>query len=240
MYSTKKEVSRSTALQFSVSLHSLLGMPGGPTEETKQFAFIHPGCALLRVLIVSYCPHVSPTHVDTVIWSMIAAGFVECLDWNLIVSLFEYYCSSKFFKQRSWWSPAIWKDAFFAAAEIFEKDEALCKWESLESDLSRVWNLGEVDVAIIGAGPGGTLMAYLLAEQHGKSGAQTSLVLNNLNQPFQPNTRLPRKVCPIDPMPSKKWPNNYGVWQVGLQLWRDDRSEGWWVVWKIGEDVKIV
>lgn len=105
---------------------------------------------------------------------MIAADFVECLDWNLIVSLFEYYCSSKFFKQRSWWSPAIWKDAFFAAAEIFEKDEALCKWESLESDLSRVWNLGEVDVAIIGAGPGGTLMAYLLAEQHGKSGAQTS------------------------------------------------------------------
>jgi len=62
------------------------------------------------------------------------------------------------------------QDAFFAAAEIFEKDE--------------------VDVAIIGAGPGGTLMAYLLAEQHGK------------------------KVCLIDPMPSKKWPNNYGVWQA--------------------------
>lgn len=39
-------------------------------------------------------------------------------------------------------------------------------------------------MAIIGAGPGGTLMAYLLAEQHGKSGAQTSLVLNNLNQRF--------------------------------------------------------
>ena len=28
--------------------------------------------------------------------------------------------------------------------------------------------VAKVDVAIIGAGPGGTLMAYLLAEQHGK------------------------------------------------------------------------
>ena len=27
----------------------------------------------------------------------------------------------------------------------------------------------EVDVAVIGAGPGGTLLAYLLAEQHGRS-----------------------------------------------------------------------
>jgi len=65
---------------------------------------------------------------------------------------------------------AATQDAFFAAAEIFDEDE--------------------VDVAIIGAGPGGTLMAYLLAEQHGK------------------------KVCLIDPMASKKWPNNYGVWQA--------------------------
>eukprot|EP00437_Effrenium_voratum_P011976 CAMPEP_0181450544 /NCGR_PEP_ID=MMETSP1110-20121109/28230_1 /TAXON_ID=174948 /ORGANISM="Symbiodinium sp., Strain CCMP421" /LENGTH=626 /DNA_ID=CAMNT_0023574767 /DNA_START=46 /DNA_END=1922 /DNA_ORIENTATION=+ len=62
------------------------------------------------------------------------------------------------------------KDAFFAAAEVFDEEE--------------------VDVAVIGAGPGGTLLAYLLAEQHG------------------------RKVCLIDPAASKKWPNNYGVWQA--------------------------
>eukprot|EP00913_Durusdinium_trenchii_P011430 g10734.t1 len=41
------------------------------------------------------------------------------------------------------------KDAFFAAAEVFDNEE--------------------VDVAIVGAGPAGSLMAYLLAEQHGKS-----------------------------------------------------------------------
>lgn len=56
------------------------------------------------------------------------------------------------------------------AAEVFEEDE--------------------VDVAIIGAGPAGTLLAYLLAEQYGK------------------------KVSLIDPKADKKWPNNYGVWQA--------------------------
>ena len=51
--------------------------------------------------------------------------------------------------------PSKHQDAFFAAAEIFDEDE--------------------VDVAIIGAGPGGTLMAYLLAEQHGKPRSQICL-----------------------------------------------------------------
>ncbi|OLP96768.1 Neoxanthin synthase, chloroplastic [Symbiodinium microadriaticum] len=62
------------------------------------------------------------------------------------------------------------KEAFSVAAEVFEEDE--------------------VDVAIIGAGPAGTLLAYLLAEQYGK------------------------KVSLIDPKADKKWPNNYGVWQA--------------------------
>ncbi|CAE7254951.1 STT3A, partial [Symbiodinium necroappetens] len=62
------------------------------------------------------------------------------------------------------------KEAFSVAAEVFEEDE--------------------VDVAIIGAGPAGTLLAYLLAEQYGK------------------------KVNLIDPKADKKWPNNYGVWQA--------------------------
>ncbi|CAE8646121.1 unnamed protein product [Polarella glacialis] len=47
----------------------------------------------------------------------------------------------------------------------------------------------EVDVAIIGSGPAGTMLAYLLAERHGRS------------------------VCLIDPGASKPWRNNYGVWQ---------------------------
>jgi len=47
----------------------------------------------------------------------------------------------------------------------------------------------EVDVAVVGAGPAGTLLAYLLAEKHGKS------------------------VCLIDRNAGKPWPNNYGVWQ---------------------------
>lgn len=46
----------------------------------------------------------------------------------------------------------------------------------------------EFDVAIVGAGPAGTLLSYLLAERHGK------------------------RVCLIDPNASKRWPNNYGVW----------------------------
>ncbi|CAE7774083.1 NXS [Symbiodinium pilosum] len=48
----------------------------------------------------------------------------------------------------------------------------------------------QVDVTIIGAGPAGTLLAYLLAEQYDK------------------------KVFLVDPLASKKWPNNYGVWQA--------------------------
>lgn len=47
----------------------------------------------------------------------------------------------------------------------------------------------EVEVAIVGAGPAGTLLAHLLAEKHGRS------------------------VCLIDPRLSAPWPNNYGVWQ---------------------------
>lgn len=46
-----------------------------------------------------------------------------------------------------------------------------------------------MDVAVVGAGPAGTLVAYLLAERQGRS------------------------VCLIDPQASKPWPNNYGVWQ---------------------------
>mmetsp|Transcript_21740 Transcript_21740/g.49476 ORF Transcript_21740/g.49476 Transcript_21740/m.49476 type:complete len:614 (+) Transcript_21740:68-1909(+) len=45
------------------------------------------------------------------------------------------------------------------------------------------------DVAIVGAGPAGTLLAHLLTERHGLS------------------------VCLIDERASATWPNNYGVWQ---------------------------
>jgi len=48
----------------------------------------------------------------------------------------------------------------------------------------------DTDVVVVGAGPAGTLMAFLLAERHGKS------------------------VCLVDPKASAKWPNNYGVWQA--------------------------
>lgn len=46
----------------------------------------------------------------------------------------------------------------------------------------------EVDVVIIGGGPAGSLLAYLLAERHNRS------------------------VALIDPRASERWPNNYGVW----------------------------
>ena len=59
------------------------------------------------------------THVDTF--------------WNLVVSLLSTSVAENSSSTDRGRSPAMWKDAFFAAAEIFEKDEALCKWESLES-----------------------------------------------------------------------------------------------------------
>ena len=46
-----------------------------------------------------------------------------------------------------------------------------------------------VDVAVVGGGPAGTLMSYLLAERQGLS------------------------VLLIDAAPERAWPNNYGVWQ---------------------------
>jgi len=46
-----------------------------------------------------------------------------------------------------------------------------------------------VDVAVIGAGPAGTILATLLADRH--------------------NARI----ALVDPEPERAWPNNYGVWQ---------------------------
>ena len=65
-----------------------------------------------------------------------------------------------------------------------------------------------MDVAIIGAGPAGTLLAYLLAEQYGKRDACSPVEVQQAAR-----VRC-RKVSLIDPKADKKWPNNYGVWQA--------------------------
>ena len=57
------------------------------------------------------------------------------------------------------------------AAEVFEEDEVRKtdrKSVVLIAALQGNFPCPQVDVAIIGAGPAGTLLAYLLAEQYGK------------------------------------------------------------------------
>jgi len=71
----------------------------------------------------------------------------------------------------------------------------------------------EVDVCVVGAGPAGTLLSYLLAERHGLS------------------------VCLLDPAAAAPWPNNYGVWQeewdaleAKLQIGLEESLDTQWTV----------
>ena len=109
------------------------------------------------------------------------------------------------------------QEAFSVAAEVFEEEEAGPgpQAASLVSQMQL-----QVDVTIIGAGPAGTLLAYLLAEQYDKPWASGCCVstlgsfMAALSEEGPPNPKPLRKVFLVDPLASKKWPNNYGVWQV--------------------------